>query len=49
MISASRLTISCHLAHDFNNILSVLSGNIDLALGDEGVQEITHARLQPRR
>jgi len=34
------------LAHDFNNILSVLSGIIDLALGDEGVQEITRARLQ---
>lgn len=37
------------LAHDFNNILSVLSGNIDLALGDEGVQEITRARLQTMR
>jgi signal transduction histidine kinase len=37
------------LAHDFNNILSVLSGNIDLALGDEGVQEITRARLQKMR
>jgi len=33
------------LAHDLNNILSVLSGNIDLALGDEGVQQI-RARLQ---
>ena len=32
------------LAHDLNNILSVLSGNIDLALGDEDVQEI-RARL----
>jgi signal transduction histidine kinase len=37
------------LAHDFNNILSVLSGNIDLALGDEGVQEITRVRLQEMR
>jgi PAS domain S-box-containing protein len=34
------------LAHDFNNILSVLSNNVALALGDEGVQEITRTRLQ---
>jgi two-component system, cell cycle sensor histidine kinase and response regulator CckA len=34
------------LVHDFNNILSVLSGNIALALSDEGGQEITRARLQ---
>lgn len=34
------------LVHDFNNILSILSGNIALALSDEGVQEITRARLQ---
>jgi signal transduction histidine kinase len=34
------------LAHDFNNILSVLSGNIALALDDKGVQEITRVRLQ---
>jgi two-component system, cell cycle sensor histidine kinase and response regulator CckA len=34
------------LAHDFNNILSVVLGNIALALGDEGVQEITRVRLQ---
>jgi len=37
------------LAHDLNNILSVLSGNIDLALGDEGVQEVTRSRLQEMR
>jgi PAS domain S-box-containing protein len=34
------------LAHDFNDILSVVSDNIVLALGDEGVQEITRTRLQ---
>jgi two-component system, cell cycle sensor histidine kinase and response regulator CckA len=34
------------LAHDFNNLLSILSGNITLALGDEGVCEITRSRLQ---
>jgi two-component system cell cycle sensor histidine kinase/response regulator CckA len=34
------------LVHDFNNILSVLSGNIALALKDEGVQETTRARLE---
>jgi len=34
------------LAHDFNNILSVLSNNVALALGDEGVHEITRTRLQ---
>ena len=34
------------LAHDFNNILSVESNNVALALGDEGVQEITRTRLQ---
>src|SRR5215472_88904 len=34
------------LAHDFNNILSVVSNNVALALGDEGVQEITRTRLQ---
>jgi two-component system, cell cycle sensor histidine kinase and response regulator CckA len=34
------------LAHDLNNLLSILSGNIVLALGDEGVHEITRARLQ---
>ena len=37
------------LVHDFNNILSVLSGNITLALGDDGVQEVTRARLQEMR
>jgi len=34
------------LAHDFNNILSVVSNNVALAAGDEGVQEITRTRLQ---
>lgn len=34
------------LVHDFNNILSVLSGNIALAQNDGGVQEITRVRLQ---
>jgi signal transduction histidine kinase len=37
------------LAHDLNNLLSILSGNIALALGDEGVHEITRARLQEMR
>jgi signal transduction histidine kinase len=37
------------LVHDFNNILSVLSGNLTLALGDDGVQEGTRARLQEMR
>jgi two-component system, cell cycle sensor histidine kinase and response regulator CckA len=34
------------LAHDFNNILSVLSANVFLALSDEGVPETTRACLQ---
>lgn len=34
------------LAHDLNNLLSILSGNVALALGDEGVHEITLGRLQ---
>ena len=34
------------LAHDFNNILSVVSNNVALALGDEGVQESTRTRLE---
>ena len=34
------------LAHDLNNLLSILSGNITLALGDEGVHQITHTRLR---
>jgi signal transduction histidine kinase len=34
------------LAHDFNNILSAVTNNVALALGDEGVQEITSTRLQ---
>jgi len=33
------------LVHDFNNILSVLSGNITLALRDDGIQDVTCARL----
>ena len=37
------------LVHDFNNILSVLEGNITLALGDDGVQDVTRARLQEMR
>ncbi len=37
------------LVHDFNNILSVLEGNIALALGDEGIQEVTRGRLQEMR
>jgi PAS domain S-box-containing protein len=37
------------LVHDFNNVLSVLEGNIALALGDDGVQEVTRARLQEMR
>jgi len=47
---AQRIEVSGILAgglvHDFNNILSVLELNIALALGDEGVQEVTRARLQ---
>jgi PAS domain S-box-containing protein len=34
------------LAHDFNNVLSAVSGNVSLALSDEGVQETTRTRLQ---
>jgi PAS domain S-box-containing protein len=34
------------LAHDFNNILSILSGNVALALNDEAVPEITRTRLR---
>jgi two-component system cell cycle sensor histidine kinase/response regulator CckA len=34
------------LAHDLNNVLSILSGNIALSLGDESVHEITRARLK---
>jgi two-component system, cell cycle sensor histidine kinase and response regulator CckA len=34
------------LAHDLNNLLSILSGNIALALGDEGVNRVTCGRLQ---
>jgi PAS domain S-box-containing protein len=38
--------LAAGLVHDFNNILSLLSGNIALALSDDGVQEITRSRLQ---
>jgi two-component system, cell cycle sensor histidine kinase and response regulator CckA len=34
------------LAYDLNNLLSILSGNVALALGDESVHEITRARMQ---
>jgi two-component system, cell cycle sensor histidine kinase and response regulator CckA len=34
------------LAHDLNNLLSILSGNLALALGDEAVPETTRGRLQ---
>ena len=34
------------LAHDFNNILEVISSNVYLALPDIGVPETTRARLQ---
>jgi PAS domain S-box-containing protein len=34
------------LIHDLNNMLSVLSGNLHLALGDEGVPQKTRNRLQ---
>jgi signal transduction histidine kinase len=36
------------LAHDFNNILSLVSENVALALGDEDLKEI-HARLRQMR
>jgi two-component system, cell cycle sensor histidine kinase and response regulator CckA len=34
------------LAHDLNNMLSVLSGNLILALADQGIPETTRERLQ---
>jgi PAS domain S-box-containing protein len=34
------------LAHDFNNILSVVFNNVALALSDEDVEEITRTRLR---
>jgi two-component system, cell cycle sensor histidine kinase and response regulator CckA len=34
------------LAHDFNNMLSLASENVTLALSDPGVPEITRTRLQ---
>ena len=34
------------LAHDFNNMLSVVSENVALALSDPGVPEVTRERLQ---
>ena len=39
-------TVSRALAHDFNNILEVISSNVYLALPDTGVPETTRARLQ---
>jgi two-component system, cell cycle sensor histidine kinase and response regulator CckA len=44
--SAALDVLAGGLAHDFNNILTVLTNNIALALSDEGVQEITNERLQ---
>src|SRR5260370_14982960 len=34
------------LAHDFNNMLSVVSENVGLALSDQGVPETTRTRLE---
>ena len=39
-------SIAVGLAHNFNNILSTISLNVDLALLEGGVQESTRARLQ---
>jgi signal transduction histidine kinase len=38
--------VSRALAHDFNNILEVISSSVYLALADTGVPETTRARLQ---
>lgn len=38
--------VSTGVAHDFNNILEVISSNAYLALSDEGVPEATRTRLQ---
>jgi PAS domain S-box-containing protein len=39
-------TIAAGLAHNFNNILSAISLNVDLALMEKGVPESTQCRLQ---
>src|SRR5437899_9421333 len=38
--------IAAGLAHNFNNILSTISLNVDIALMEEGVPESTQGRLQ---
>jgi two-component system cell cycle sensor histidine kinase/response regulator CckA len=38
--------VSRALAHDFNNILGIISSNVYLALPDTGLPETTRARLQ---
>jgi two-component system cell cycle sensor histidine kinase/response regulator CckA len=38
--------IAAGLAHNFNNILSTISLNVDVALTEEGVSESTRVRLQ---
>src|SRR5207302_5774557 len=38
--------IAAGLAHNFNNILSTISLNVDMALMEEGVPESTRGRLQ---
>jgi len=38
--------IAAGLAHNFNNILSTISLNVDVALMEEGVSESTRVRLQ---
>jgi signal transduction histidine kinase len=41
--------LAASLAHNFNNMLSVASGNIALALSDPGISEDTVSRLQQAR
>src|SRR5437899_7668779 len=38
--------IAAGLAHNFNNILSTISLNVDVALMEEGIPESTRGRLQ---